>query len=90
MAWRWHRSVRLGAGVRLNLSGRGWGISAGFPGYRRGIDAAGRSYRVLSVPGTGLSNRTYGKMAARTHPVARVVLVVLFLVFLKACMEAAK
>ncbi len=58
---RFHRSIKLFPGVRLNLSKSGLGISAGPRGLKVGIDAKGRSYMNAGIPGTGLSVRQYAK-----------------------------
>jgi Protein of unknown function (DUF4236) len=71
---RFHRSIKLLPGIRLNLSKSGFGVSAGVRGLRVGIDAKGRSYVNAGIPGTGLSVRQYGKKAAvssETAPVSR-------------------
>ena len=41
-----------------------FGVLTGGEGLRVGRDAKGRSYRSMSLPGTGLSKRTYGKTVA--------------------------
>ena len=54
---RFHRSIRLGRLVRLNISRSGVGISAGTPGLRVGCDSRGRLYQSAGIPGSGLSTR---------------------------------
>jgi hypothetical protein len=56
---RFQRSIKLIPGVRLNLSKSGVGISAGVRGLRAGIDAKGRAYTNVGLPGTGISSRHY-------------------------------
>lgn len=58
VGFRLRKSVNLGGGVRLNLSRRGVGISAGVKGLRVGVGPRG-AYRTVSLPGTGLSHTTY-------------------------------
>lgn len=58
MAWKFKKSIKLGP-VRLNLSQSGVGGSIGVKGYRKGIDANGRSYTHKSIPGTGIYSREY-------------------------------
>ena len=53
---RYRKSIRLGGGVRLNLSKSGLGLSAGIPGFRVSTNTSGRTTRTLSVPGTGISS----------------------------------
>jgi len=56
MGFRFGRSIKIMPGVRLNVSSRGLGVSAGVPGARIGIGPGGRVTRTLSIPGTGLSH----------------------------------
>lgn len=61
MAIRFHRSLKLLPGVRLNFGKRGIGISAGVRGLRVGVDSRGKQYSSVGIPGTGLSARNYAK-----------------------------
>lgn len=54
MGWSFRKRINLGAGLRVNVSNRGVGASAGVKGARVGVNSAGRRYSSLSVPGTGL------------------------------------
>ena len=63
MALRFHRSMKLLPGVRLNFGKRGIGISAGVRGLRVGVDSRGKGYTSAGIPGTGLSVRNYAKRA---------------------------
>lgn len=58
MAWRYRRSVRFPGGFRINLSRSGVGYSWGFRGFRIGKGAKGQITRTVSIPGTGIYNRT--------------------------------
>jgi hypothetical protein len=58
MGWSLRRSKKIGP-FRINLSKSGIGLSAGIKGLRVGRDAKGRTYSSVSIPGTGLYNRTY-------------------------------
>jgi hypothetical protein len=58
MGWSLRRSKKVGP-FRINLSKSGIGLSAGMKGLRVGRDAKGRTYSSVSIPGTGLYNRTY-------------------------------
>jgi len=51
---RYRKSIRLGSGVRLNLSKSGLGYSFGIPGLRYSIGASGRHRTTIGIPGTGL------------------------------------
>lgn len=66
---RFHRSIKIFPGLRLNLSKSGLGISVGVPGLRLGVDSKGRSYVNAGIPGTGLSVREYAKKGAAPHVV---------------------
>lgn len=60
MGWGFRKSINLGP-LRINASKSGLGYSIGGRGFRIGKDARGRNYRALSIPGTGIYNRTYLK-----------------------------
>jgi hypothetical protein len=66
MAWRLRKSRQILPGVRLNLSRRGVGFSAGPRGLKVGRGADGRYRRTISVPGTGLYNTTV--LSSRKQP----------------------
>lgn len=53
MGWGYRKSIRLGKGVRLNVSKRGIGVSAGVKGFRVGTGPSGSRIRA-TLPGTGL------------------------------------
>ena len=57
LGFRLYKSVKLGNGVRLNLSKTGVGISAGVRGARYSVHSSGRSVRTVGVPGTGVYYR---------------------------------
>ena len=52
MGWRFRKVFSI-AGTRVTLTRRGLGTSWRFPGFRVGINAQGRWYVSLGVPGTG-------------------------------------
>lgn len=60
MGFRFHKSVRLGSGARLNLSRGGFGVSLGVPGLRYSVHSSGRRTTSASVRGTGVSYRATG------------------------------
>ena len=68
MPLRFHRSMKFGC-LRINLSKRGLGLSAGVRGLRVGVDARGRRYTSASIPGTGLSVREFEKSHRATAAV---------------------
>ena len=53
MGLRFRRSIRLAPGLRLNLSTRGVGLSAGVRGLRVGVGPRG-PYMSAGIPGTGI------------------------------------
>lgn len=53
MGFRFRRSLRIAPGLRLNLSARGVGLSAGIRGLRVGIGPRG-PYVSAGIPGTGV------------------------------------
>lgn len=53
MGWGFRKSINLGGGVRLNLSKRGVGVSAGTKGFRVSAGPNGVR-RTVSIPGTGI------------------------------------
>lgn len=66
MGWRMRKSIRLGGGVRLNLSKSGVGVSAGAKGLRVGTGPRG-SYVSAGIPGTGIRyEQRLGSNASRT------------------------
>ena len=58
MGFRYRKSIRLGGGFRINISGSGIGYSWGVPGYRITKTASGKIRQTASIPGTGLSYST--------------------------------
>ncbi|WP_028636924.1 DUF4236 domain-containing protein [Nocardioides sp. URHA0032] len=56
MGFRYSKSIKVLPGVRMNVSKSGIGYSAGVRGARITRSATGRTYRTLSLPGTGLSH----------------------------------
>jgi hypothetical protein len=58
MGWGFRKSFNLGP-LRINASKSGLGYSIGGRGFRVGRDSRGRKYRAISIPGTGIFNRTY-------------------------------
>ena len=55
MGWRFHKSVNLGGGARMNISKSGVGFSVGGNGFRVAFMPDGRIRRAITIPGTGLS-----------------------------------
>lgn len=58
MGFSFRKSIKLGGGVRLNLSKSGIGASWGVKGFRVTKPAKGKARARASIPGTGLSYST--------------------------------
>jgi len=54
MGLRFRKSVKLGGGIRLNVSKSGLGLSAGTRGARYSVHSSGRRTASVGIPGTGL------------------------------------
>lgn len=68
MGFRFRRSIRIAPGLRLNLSTRGIGLSAGVRGLRVGFGPRG-PYVSAGIPGTGLYGYwTLGSHSQRAGP----------------------
>jgi tetratricopeptide (TPR) repeat protein len=75
-SFRFRRSIKLGPGVRLNVSKTGIGASVGVRGARRSFHSSGRETSSVGIPGTGLGyveTRSSGKRstAAPAEPAAK-------------------
>lgn len=55
MGIRFRRSIKLGKGVRLNVSKSGLGLSVGGRGARYSVHTSGRRTRTIGIPGSGVS-----------------------------------
>ncbi len=64
---RFQKSIRIAPGFRINLSKSGVGVSLGPKGLKVGVDAKGRRYSSVGIPGTGISQRNYSKPDADGH-----------------------
>ena len=74
MGWSYRKSFSAGP-FRINLSGRGIGYSVGASGFRSGVNAHGRRYTSVSIPGTGLR---YYKSGAGSSTGCLVVVAAIF------------
>ena len=81
MGWNWRKSVNFGP-LRINLSQRGIGYSAGVRGFRIGRNAKGQDYSQSSIPGTGMYKRTYSGQASKGTNWSLPVLVIVFLLLM--------
>ena len=55
MGWRFHKSINVGFGFKINISKNGIGYSWGVPGYRKTWKANGGTRTTYTIPGTGIS-----------------------------------
>lgn len=77
MGVRFHRSVRLLPGVRINFSKSGASLSLGGKGLTYNIGSK-RNRATVGIPGSGLSySKTMGNGKARTLTTAIIVIAVL-------------
>lgn len=71
MPWSFRRSINLGP-FRLTFSKSGISYSFGMGGFRTGVNAKGRRYSSVNVPGTGVRySTTHGganKSAKKSKP----------------------
>ena len=58
MAWSYRKAINLGP-FRVSVSNSGVGVSVGTRGFRTGVNAKGRRYTSVGIPGTGLRNTTF-------------------------------
>lgn len=56
MGFRARKSIKIAPGVRLNVSSKSIGVSAGVRGARVSVNSKGRVTRTVGVPGTGISH----------------------------------
>ena len=54
MGLRFRKSISLGKGVRLNISKKSIGLSAGVKGARVSVNSKGRVTKSVGIPGTGI------------------------------------
>jgi hypothetical protein len=54
MGFGFRKSFKIAPGVRMNVSSRGIGVSAGVKGLRYSVNSRGQRRTTVSVPGTGL------------------------------------
>ncbi len=62
MGLRFRKSFKIAPGVRVNVSKKSVGISAGVKGARVSVNSSGRTTKTVSLPGTGLSYTKTGKI----------------------------
>lgn len=67
MGFRYRKTVTLLPGVRMSITPKGIGYSAGVRGARMSRSATGRVTRTMSIPGTGLSHVQTLSSGSRSH-----------------------
>jgi hypothetical protein len=65
MGWNFRKSFTLGP-FRVNFSKSGISYSFGMFGWRTGVNAKGKRYSSMSIPGTGVSWRGSGSGKKKT------------------------
>lgn len=65
MGFRVRRSIKVAPGVRLNVSNKSIGVSAGVKGARISANSSGRVTRTIGIPGTGISHSTSSPSGGR-------------------------
>ena len=65
MGFRVRKSFKLAPGVRMTVTPRGVGVSAGPRGAKLSVHSSGRLTQTLSIPGSGISHRETIKPSAR-------------------------
>lgn len=70
MGFRARRSFKVAPGVRLNVSAKSIGVSAGVKGARVSVNSSGRVTRTVGIPGTGISHVTTTRTGGGSRPAA--------------------
>lgn len=80
MGFKVRKSIKIAPGVRLNVSSKNVGLSAGVRGARVSVNTNGRTTRTVGIPGTGISHtststsrKTTRSTASRPAPRAQTV-----------------
>lgn len=55
MGFKVRKSIKIAPDVRLNVSSKNVGLSAGVRGARVSVNSNGRTTRTVGIPGTGIS-----------------------------------
>lgn len=69
MGFRVRKSIKIAPGVRLNVSSKSIGVSAGVRGARVSVNSSGRVTRTVGIPGTGISHTK--SVNTRSHPASK-------------------
>jgi len=65
MGFRVRKSIKIAPGVRLNVSSKSVGLSAGVRGARVSVNSSGRVTRTVGIPGTGVSHTTSSRAGSQ-------------------------
>lgn len=71
MGFRVRKSIKIAPGVRLNVSNKNLGLSAGVRGARVSVNTNGRTTRTLGIPGTGISHTSTTTMGRQSSSSTR-------------------
>lgn len=81
MTWRFRKNINLGL-LRITISRTGIGWSVGGKGFRSGVDAKGKKYTTLSIPGSGISKRSYESNQAEKSESRKLIWFLIVCVFI--------
>lgn len=65
MGFRARRSIKIAPGIRVNVSAKSIGVSAGVRGARVSVNTRGRVTKSVGIPGTGLSHVTTSQVGRK-------------------------
>ncbi|WP_315105357.1 DUF4236 domain-containing protein [uncultured Microbacterium sp.] len=65
MGFKVRKSIKIAPGVRLNVSSKNIGVSAGVRGARVSVNTNGRMTRTVGIPGTGISHTKSSSINAK-------------------------
>ncbi|WP_396450803.1 DUF4236 domain-containing protein [Leucobacter aridicollis] len=65
MGFRFSKSIKVAPGVRMRVSAKSVGISAGVKGARISANSSGRVTRTVGIPGSGISHSSSSRISGR-------------------------
>lgn len=71
MGFKIRKSIKVAPGVRLNVSHKNIGLSAGVRGARVSVNTNGRTTRTVGLPGTGISHTSSSSTRSGKRPTQR-------------------
>lgn len=69
MGYRYHKSVKILPGVKINLNKKSTSITFGGKGFHHTISSTGKNTTTVGIPGTGLSYSKTSKSGSAISPV---------------------